>query len=218
MAFTKRRRYTRRPYMRRRRPYRRTARIVRSRRSTQRRRQVHQYKRTCQKLQLAGSAPYAPLLSSFLFVANDVPNFSDFTGLYDQYKINMVILKFRLYNTPDAQAAGVNQSNYPTLYYARDYDDVTTPASLNEIRERGDCQQRILRADRYVYIKIKPKLLMPIYQPVSNTYAPIRSRPIDMTAIATPHYGLKWAIDNLANPNFLLTVEADYYFTCYGTR
>lgn len=218
MAYTRKRRYTRRPYMRRRRPYRRATRVIRSRRVASRRRQVHQYKRTVQKLQLQGNAAYAPLLSSFQFVFNDIPNASDFTGLYDQYKLNFVILKFRLYNSPEAQGVGTNSSNYPTIYYARDYDDINTPTSLAELRERGDCQQRILHANRYTYVKVRPKILMPIYQPVANSYTPIRTRPIDMASIATPHYGLKWAIDNMTNTNYLLTVEADYYFTCYGTR
>lgn len=112
----------------------------------------------------------------------------------------------------------MNQSNYPTLYYALDYDDNVTPASLAVIREKGNCRQRIIKADSYIYIKIRPKVLIPVLGTVVNGVAPIRSRPIDMNATGIPHYGIKWAVDNLANTNYLLTVEADYYFTCYGTR
>lgn len=219
MAYTKRKRYARRPYMRRRRPYRRFARTVRSRVRAARRRQVHQFKRSCQKLQIQGNAIYAPYTNAFTFSLSDLPVVSDFASLYDQYKLNFVILKIRLYNTPDAQSGFINSSNYPTLYYVKDYDDDSIPTSLNQLREHGDCQTRVLRPNAYTYIKLKPRLLSPIYvSALSTTYAPIRARPIDFAQTTTPHYGMKFAIDNFTNINMLVDMQADYYFTCYGTR
>jgi len=205
--------------MRRRRPYRRATRVLRSRRRARIGRQVHRFSRTCTKLQIQGSIIYTPLLSSFAFRLNDLPNTNEFSNLFDQYRISYVVLKVRLYNTPDAQASGMNQSNYPTLVYATDYDDESTPNSLNEIKERGTCKQRVLRPDRYIRIGIKPKVLIPVYKDgVTNAYQSQYPGKLDMTYNNIPHYGLKWAIDNLSNTNFLVDFQATYYFTCYGTR
>ena len=65
-----------------------------------------------------GNAAYTPLAQAFssanIQLAN-VVNSTDFANLYDQYRINYVVLKFWLRIDPSAQAAA--SASYPKLYW-----------------------------------------------------------------------------------------------------
>ena len=83
--------------------------------------QVHHFCRTYPALVLPGNVAYAPYQSAFVTQLSFLPGVSDFTNLYDQYKISFVKFMFYLEIDPSAQAAGT--ARFPKLYYARDQDD-----------------------------------------------------------------------------------------------
>lgn len=164
------------------------------------------------------------------FSFDDIIAKTDFTTLFDQFKINRVVVQVKLLPCPEATNAGqVSSTNlgtwYPTLWYAPDYDDIGTVA-LSDIKEFGNVKHRVLRPNKEINIVITPVTLQQIYQTsVSTGYACNFKRPyLDMANTAIPHYGLKMVFDyeglTLAAPNniFQFKINAKYYFSCKNTR
>lgn len=218
-----RRRGAARPYRSRRARTGRVARRVRTARIRRYRRyQVHHFTRHVEKIALAGSnnVLYAPYLSYISFQLSDLPAYGEFQSLYDQYKINCIVLSWKLMNAPEAQQMAYNSSNYPEVLYAYDYDSVVPATSLNQIRERGNCKQKILRPNSYMKMVIRPKITAPIYNGNAPNFAYAVHKPswIDCSNPSVPHFGIQFGIDNFQNPNYVLTVEAKYYISCRNTQ
>lgn len=164
------------------------------------------------------------------FSFDDIIAKTDFTTLFDQFKINRVVVQIKMLPCPEATNAGqVSATNlgtwYPTIWYAPDYDDITT-VSLSDIKEFGNVKHRVLRPNKEINISISPVTLQQIYQTsVSTGYACNFKKPyLDMSNTAIPHYGLKMVFDyeglTLAAPNniFQFKVNCKYYFSCKNTR
>lgn len=167
---------------------------------------------------IAGNAVNLPWLGGFqLNGLSSVLNTGEFTALFDQYRIDKLVLKFYLKIDPGAQAAGA--ANVPRLYYYRDRDDSTPATSLNEIRENGRGRLVPLSLYRPVTIVCRPNTLGLIYQSsVSSTYSPKFGQWIDCSNPGTPHYTWKMAIDDLTNTNYRVDVEGEVFFTCRQSR
>jgi len=161
---------------------------------------------------------------------------SDFTSLFDQYRIRKVIVTFQLITNPDSCAytnsdAWVNQSGgtsrpltnwYPKLWYIPDYDggsDETIPS----IKERQGVRCKILRPNSVVKIAFTPKCRTLTYSTSTSTgYSP-KNIQIDMTDTNVEHFGIKYVVDtNQQDPTdttpFKIVIEKKLIFTCYGVR
>lgn len=183
------------------------------------RNQVHYFSRRCYLTSLVSAGINVPTLTSLSFNLGQLPNVSDYTALFDQYKISKVKLFFKLNQDPSAQTAA--SSYYPTMYYSVDHDDVTAPVSVNDMLQHGRTKQRILMPNRYVVIDVRPSVLFEVLRTAGNTtLAPKWNQWIDMAHTDTIHYGLKIAIDNTfnLNSNYSLEVFAKYWFACRDTR
>lgn len=163
-----------------------------------------------------GNVAYAPYLSGWPIRLSDVPNYTDFTNLFDQYRIKYVKTKWYLKVDPGAQAAA--SAIYPKIYYSRDYNDTTAPANLGELRERGDCKFKVLRPDRPVIIKFKPNLLQSIFTSGTAVQEPVWDKWLNTSASDTPYCTIKWAFDDLTNTNYKVECEAYFYIECKNSK
>lgn len=179
---------------------------------------VHSFKRMlANPTSYTGNVAYAPLLQCWTWQFSQLQNVSEFTNLYDQYRINFVVVKYFLKIDPGAQAAGT--ASYPKLYWYRDLDDSNAPLSLNEIRENARSRVKVMNPNRPVVIKYKPNSLQLIYtSAIANQFKPAYSQWMDVAQTGTPHYGHKWAIDDLTNTNYKVETEVTYYFQCRNPR
>lgn len=161
---------------------------------------------------------------AYNFQPNSMVNPTDFTNLYDQYRMNKIVMKFRLVSDP-AGAGGSTSTNtgalVPRLFWYIDYDDATTPASLNEMRERAKCKLAPLSAYKPIVVKWTPSCLVTGYESgVSSMYIPKFKQWVDMADFGTQFFGIKFAIDefsNVATP-FAVEIEVKYYFSCKNVR
>lgn len=207
---------------RKRRNVRRRPRRAAARRATRRvntRGDTHFFKRMLYKTTITpvpGDVNYGAL--SFQF--NDMPASTEFTNLFDYYKLTGVKLRFALKLDPSAQTAA--NAQYPVMYSAIDYDDITAPFNADELRERQWCRQTFLRPNSYKTFYIKPRVTRTIFNGANLAnpgYETSRAGWLDMAYPAIPHYGFKWAIENLiASAGQSIRVEATYYFAVKGTR
>jgi hypothetical protein len=88
--------------------------------------------------------------------------------LFDQYKINKVVVTYQLVNNPDANNylndSSFNQSNfYPTVWSIVDYDD-RADLNLSEMKERIGVRNRILKPNQRLAFVVRPKFLVQTYR------------------------------------------------------
>lgn len=167
--------------------------------------------------------------NNHVFTLDKIVNASEFQSLFDQYRIDKVVVTYRLITNPDSSnilnTAGAfpQPTNwFPSVWSIVDYDD-NSSMNINEMKERIGVKHRILKPDRPLKYVVRPKVLVQTYRTaVSAGYAP-KSLFVDMTNIDIPHYGLKTTIDTGglttgAQQPFRIQQEFKYFFTCKNVR
>lgn len=181
------------------------------------RKDEHHFCRRYDQSNWSGNALYNPFLIAATFSFDQLPNYADFTSLFDRFKINFIKLYVYLKIDPSAQAAAT--AAYPKLYWTKDYDDSSAPATLNEMREHKTCKVKVLNPNRPVIITLRPAILSEVYRTaVTYSYSPKWKQWIDCATPNVPHYGLKIGIDDLTNTNYQVKVEGKMWFSCKDTR
>jgi hypothetical protein len=126
------------------------------------------------------------------FTLADLPSSSEFTALFDQYRINWVEYTFTLKTPFNALPAS------PLIYVAEDHDD-SSPPSRTFVNERQGCKVLSFGIDRNrITVRVVPTVVNQVYQSaVASGYS--RMEPgtwLDCSYPSVPHYGLKYFIDN----------------------
>lgn len=167
---------------------------------------------------IAGNAVNAPWLGAFrLNGIADIINNAEFTNLFDQYRIDKLVLRFYLKVDPGAQAAAT--ANIPRLYIVRDRDDASPAANLNEMKENAMCKERVLSLYRPVTVVCRPNTLSLLWSTaVANNYRPTWGAWLDVGTPGSQHFCHKFAIDDLSNTNYRVDVEGTVYFSCRQAR
>lgn len=153
------------------------------------------------------------------FQLSDLTSFTEFTTLFDQYKITGVKLDFIPFadNTTWQVAnngAGVSAPGGPLLITA-DHDDASPPASANEMLQKQTT--KVVPVGRRHRMYIKPKFNLATYS--GGGVAPV-SGWLDNGSTSVPHYGVKaWmAGPNIPDTSFTYQVWATYYIKCKGVQ
>lgn len=132
------------------------------------------------------------------FTLNQITTPSDFTALFDRYKILGVKVKVIPYIN-DAPVGGAQI--IPTLTYAIDYDDSTTPSSENGLMQHQYVRSKRLDRPFSIYIKSPKQVLtsQDITGAVIGQGSTVNNWN-DCAAPSIPHYGLKWWMSNIYSP------------------
>ena len=176
---------------------------------------IHHFKRVQVARSLGLSSSANTLYAESTTFGGNVNTPADFTGLYDQYRINKIIYGIRLRLDPTAQSA--TNAFFPKMYIAADYDDALTPPSLSNLAERGNIRQFVLKPDREYKFKFTPAVASATYQTATSTgYAPKWKQWIDMADQNVPHYGMKLGIEQMPALGFYIEITTNVYFSCKG--
>lgn len=156
------------------------------------------------------------------FTLQGLPNYTDFTNLYDRYTIDKVELVFILVNVPEA--AAVANAFYPTLYFAFDPDDATVPASSTELLDRANLQiLQFSPSQRSITRVIQPRLATAVYRGVATAgyaVAPPGTF-VDMSSPDVQFFGAKMWVANYnstSTPNARINVYHRVHFRVRGSR
>lgn len=153
-----------------------------------------------------------------VFALSDLPSYTEFTSLYDQYQICAVKVEF----TPKAGSAAPLQSGtsgsvfFGSFHTAIDYDDNTPPASANELMQYGNYRRTRQQQKHSRYIK--PAWLAQTYETALTTgYATQWKKWLSTTDPSIPHYGLKIVADPVTytGTTSLLEMKYDVYIKYY---
>lgn len=151
-----------------------------------------------------------------------LPNYAEFTAMYDRYIIDQVDIILVLTTGVDAQSAA--QAIYPTVQFAYDPDDATAPASNTELLERGNVEILQFGATRNTFTRtVKPRLAQAAYRAGGATGFAIA--PAGTFAdISTPEvqfFGAKFWIANYnttSTPNTRISWFFRHHMRLRGTR
>lgn len=183
---------------------------------------VHKFKRMYSVGDVFKTASSTPYLNAFDFSLQDLPAYSEFTALFDFYKICAVKFIFVPgwtqsevnVNTGAPVSAQINLGA-ARCFSAIDYNDSSSPSTINEIREYGNCKWSPMVKGHKRYFK-------PRAMDSSNSYNINKNTWIDTSLPNKPYYGIKFGID-FNSYSFLSTtnigkIEAVIYFKCKSVR
>lgn len=135
--------------------------------------------------------------ASFVFKLSDLPNYTDFTNLYDQYRFVGVkatiinpCIETRVYNS----ATGLESTRVPgTLISAVDLNDASA-ATVNQVLEHESavihgCGMKMTR-------ELIPALAQAAYQGAFTGYTARQNQWVDANSPSVEHYGLKLGVRN----------------------
>jgi len=160
------------------------------------------------------------------FALSQVSNYTEFTRLFDQYRIDKIVLNFKFQaNAVDVtQRGGAKGGILPILYYTQDLDDGTAPASQDDLLQYQQCKSRILNGNDAFSMVIKPGVSRQVYQGATSGYEMARSPKIDNGYPDVQHYGIKcwvrnWMSNGVAtDDNCKLTMEPVYHLSMFNVR
>lgn len=175
---------------------------------------VHHFKRTYEATNLNISAT-APVSGTLTVQMASIPDVTDFTTLFDRYRINKVIVRF----VPNFTGSDLNPSSsvisIPNFHTVLDYDDSTAPGSLNNMFQYST--YRMTRGNKIHIRKYTPSVLTA--QGSGSTYGPKWKQWLDLSDLTINQYGLKFWIDQ-QNAGGVGTFKpyVTVYFSCAGPR
>lgn len=176
------------------------------------------------------AAGYTELNDSKIFYLYDVGNYTEFTPLFDQYRIMGVTVSVQLITNPDSTNATnpntvvTNNLNvYPKFWYINDADD-SSPETLAQMRQRDKVRHFVLRPNKEFKIFVRPSILNQLYRTSLTTgYSPKWRQWIDCGNTDVPHYCLKYIIDTngvnyVAAPSYQVRLTYRYHLQFKDTR
>lgn len=142
------------------------------------------------------SSNTAPVFGAYAFKLSDFPSYTEFTALYDQFRIVKVDVQFL------HLASAINNTNSassivlrcPRFYSVLDFDDSTAPTAIDDLRQYNNCIT--VNSDTSYMRSFAPASLELEYvSTILSGYSPVFGKWHDCTYSSLPHYGLKYALD-----------------------
>jgi len=206
--------------------YKQRARAMRSARVN---RMIHSFKRMVSLgtyTATATSVTDTPVAKAFSFQLTDLPNVTEYSSLFDQYKISGVQLRIvpKVAMTTQGSSTGTIQTvGYGQVVTAIDFDDAANPTAKDELLQYQNA--KVTQASRLHTRFIKPRILDTVWvNSISSGYQSVRPGWVDLANTNMPHYGIKLWVDAPANSggttssSVAYDVYAVYYFKCKNTR
>lgn len=138
------------------------------------------------------------------FKLSDLPNYSEFTALYDEYRIKAVKIMFvPTMNVATANATSGTTAGFvpvPALYTWIDNDDNTAPTTITQGQQYQSFKCHGL-LDRMRCRSVVPEVSTALYGSggAFTSYGQVKNQWIDNNSPSVVHFGLKFGIINPAN-------------------
>ncbi len=148
-----------------------------------RRKKVYTFQRTYLVGGLNGSTTIDQF-GALNFTLNNFPNASEFTSLFDQYRLLQVSVNFVPVSSAQALAP---------LYTVIDYDDSTLPTSLNDLLQYQSLQ--MTQSGQFHSRTLTPQFDMAAYSGAFTSYAlSVPGQWVDVASPSVQWYGIKYCL------------------------
>lgn len=127
------------------------------------------------------------------FQLNQLPGYTEFTNLYDQYRIVGVDIRWTP-SVTQAIAGATPDQQLPRLVTVADFNDGTVPTTLSNLT-----QYQSFRADLFnktLFRSVKPRTALAVYNNLTNNGYALQDGPtwVDTGSAGVQHYGIKWGL------------------------
>lgn len=165
---------------------------------------VHYFKRTAFYSGYLSGSTTADVGQALIGQLNQVPGYTEFTALFDQFKI--LAMKIRLSPRANSSEVGTNQG-IVKLFSAIDYDGGTAPTVIADLLQYESLKTTKSTQDHVRYFK--PRFNSPTITAGSNR--PGRGWLDCDTAAAVAHHGLKLVLQQLPAGAQSFDIYVTYY-------
>lgn len=172
---------------------------------------------------IKGTLTFGGLAETFLsytFKLTDLPNYQEFTNLFDRYRINKVTVTIiPNWTANDANPITTTERVNPCIYSLIDYTEDGLPTSLNDMFE--DTQCKVTRGAKVHSRTFRPAILQQAFKSTITTgYQPAWGKWITTDDSAMPYYCLKVGLDKTQtqNNNWTAKVFMTYYIQCKDVK
>jgi len=158
------------------------------------------------------------ILGAYTFSLSKLPNYTEFTALFDRYRINGVLIEFMPAVDSFSTQPGVSMTAFalPQVRTIIDHTEDGAPANFNEMYQYKNC--KMTQGNRIHKRFLKPAVLTSAFETaVSTAYIPKWKQWITTDDPTTPHYCIKYGINALpsaAMGTLYYRVYTTYYFQC----
>lgn len=158
---------------------------------------------------------------AYSFALSSVSNVTEFSGLFDAYRLNKVFIRaIPLFNTWQAAPDDESHPSLPQIVDIVDYDDATILATSSDYLEFGT--HRIHRGDKEWKRKFTPACAINVFQSATATgYKQAFKQWINLANASIPHYGYKLQLipqEGTINQHYTVQLWATLYFSCKQLR
>lgn len=177
---------------------------------------VHHFKRTwiaSDTLPINSSGTY---FKGYHFTFASTPAVTEFTTLFDQYRINKIAVKFVPNFTGSDLNPGTTYVALPNIHTVLDYDSSTDPTSIDELLQYDT--YRLRKGGRPFTMVWTPAVEMDVGG-VSGAGLKFKQW-LDCATTSIKHYGIRLAVEaaggTVTTAKYIPYVT--YYFSCKGVR
>lgn len=175
---------------------------------------VHRYKRSYLMEEFVLSAAVA---KSYQFTFNLLPNNSEFSALYDSYRVSKWVVK--LYYSATENPTNSTYVNSSMVGWAWDENEATTVASMDVLRQYRTFQMRpAFRCSPWSRI-CRPKCGINVYNGAGTAFSTPKFNPwVSTDVLDVPHYGTKLYFEAPSVTTMKVTIVGTVYFACKNTK
>jgi hypothetical protein len=174
---------------------------------------VYTVRITTQSSSLLTVTPTATQNPTYTFSLGDLDESTEFTGLFDQYRIDCVCFKL----LPMQNAIGLTTNSTTTCvtpYVVVDYDDASAITSAAQARSFESCI--IVPPGKECTRQFRPRIAIAAYSGTFTSFANMADQWIDSNSNSVAHYGIKVFLPGATAAQTLLqswTVEREYWLS-----
>lgn len=134
--------------------------------------------------------------TAFSFQLSDLPSYTEFTALFDQYRIVGVDMHF----IPHQNTCPVTSANATTtnILIAPDYDDATAVNLAALLQKAG---LKIYNFNKEFHFFLKPMIAAAAYSGTFTSYLSMEPQWIDVASPSVVHYGVKTVMTPCSSTN-----------------
>lgn len=169
---------------------------------------VHKFNRTIFYNGAISGSTVVDTFGAQYFRLVDIPNYTEFTNLFDMYRIDAVKITFM----PRGNSAEVGTNQGLVKFFSViDYDDITTPTAINDLLQYENL--KVTNTAKNHSRTIRPKLAKAMYQTAIGTAYGAGTGWVDCANPTVPHYGLKWALQQLPAGTQNIDIMLKFYMS-----
>lgn len=174
---------------------------------------VHHFKRSVFYSGGISGSTLGDTYGALQFNLSAVPAYTEYTALFDMYRINKVKVTFMPRGNSEDLGSTAGMVKFFTVL---DYDDADAPTNLTDLLQYENLKTtRVTRDHSRV---LAPRFASEVYQSAVSTGYSARRGWLDCDNPSIQHFGLKWCWQQLPAGAQTMDIKIDYHLSFKGTK